>query len=112
MAEQDLTALNIEIGLREAEGDRAYFDSLLTEAFAMRRAGGAVVSREAFLSAVKVSDQRPTVINTVRVLGPCRAVVECTVTTGGVAYANVRLFVRADTGQPWQLLAWANEPAG
>ena len=112
MAEQDLTALNIEIGVREADGDCAFFETLLTESFAMRRAGGAVVSRETFLSAVKKSDERLTVIDAVRMLGPCRAVVECTVTMGGQAYANLRLFVRGASGQPWQLLAWANEPAG
>jgi len=106
-----LRALNLEIGEAESRGDRAFLEQLLAPAFAMRRASGAVVDRDAFLEEVQQSAERPTAIQSINVLAQNRAVVMCIVIMDGTAYANLRVFTRESPGHNWQLLAWANEPA-
>ena len=50
---EDLEALNREIAAQETKGDpesRAWFDALLTDGFAMRRAGGGLIDKATFLN--------------------------------------------------------------
>ena len=42
-----LAQLNVEIGVAETNGDRAFLDGILAEQLAFRRASGAVVDRPA-----------------------------------------------------------------
>ena len=110
---EKLRSLNVEIGEREERGDVPYFEGLLAPAFAMRRAGGRIDDREAYLADVKPG-ARSTEIESIDVLGN-RAIVACTVTTedaeGTKRFHNLRLFTRERPGADWKLLAWANEPA-
>jgi len=112
--EDELRELNLRIGTAESEGDRAFLDGVLAPVLAFRRANGALVDRAAFLDGVQPSAARETEIESVELLGHDRAVVTCAVTMttddGPKRFHNVRLFVRSGGG-PWQLLAWANEPA-
>jgi hypothetical protein len=105
--------LNARIMAAETDGDREFFDSILAPAFAMRRASGAIVNREAFIEAVARSATRTTEIQTIAFHGVNRATVSCAVsmdTLEGVRrFQNLRLFVRATTDAPWLLMAWANE---
>jgi hypothetical protein len=114
-AEAQLRALNVEIGNAESRGDAPYFEALLAPAFAMRRADGtSTTDRDAFLAAVKQSPARETAIEQVAVLGAGRAFVTCVITMpmpgGPRRFHNARLFTRKAGSDPWQVLAWANEP--
>ena len=112
--EDQLNALNIDIGPAETTGDRAFLDGIVAPAFAMRRANGSVVDRAQFLDAVGPSGKRETEIHAVTIHGN-RAVVECSVTMttteGEKRFHNLRVFTRGAVGDPWLLLAWANEPS-
>jgi hypothetical protein len=113
MAEDDkeLRRLNEEMGVKEAEGDRAYFLKLLHTAFVFRRANGDVDDKRWFLDKLGRSDERRTDVTDVQV-HQNRAVVTAIVTLktqGGEArFHNLRLFLK-DEGGAWRLLAWANE---
>jgi hypothetical protein len=112
----DLKALNLEIGKREEEGDRDWFEKLLGPVFAMRRAGGALVDRAEFLQAVERSHVRVTediVVEQAEVTAVAKCVVSMPQPDGTwERYRNTRLFTRAETGSKWQLIGWANEPVG
>jgi hypothetical protein len=110
--DEELQATNIEIGQRESRGDRDFFEKLLAPAFAIRRArDNKIDDRSAFLDAVKESPPRETEVESIDFFGDNRALVVCTVTMNEQRFSNVRLFTRAAPDSPWQLLAWANEPA-
>ena len=108
-----LAQLNVEIGVAETNGDRAFLDGILAEQLAFRRASGAVVDRPGYLAAVAESEQRITEVEAIQLYGD-RAVVTCVVTLVRAngerpRFHNVRLFTRAATG--WQVIGWANAPA-
>jgi hypothetical protein len=105
-----LHELNILIGEAESRGDQAFFQDLLSPAFAMRRANGAIQDRTAFLQNVAASLPRTTRIQSLTILGTDRAMVTCTVEMGEKQFENLRVFVRESGEIPWTLLAWANEP--
>jgi hypothetical protein len=116
---EQLEALNIEIGRREAETDATYFDGLLAPAFVMRRANKerALVGRQAFLDALRQAEKksRDTRVTSISLLGSERAIVTCVVTMDRRDYDNLRVFVRntnsaAAVEWPWLLVAWINEP--
>jgi hypothetical protein len=116
---EQLRALNIEIGEKEAQTDSAYFEGLLAPVFVTRRANDAraIVDRAAWLKALAEAAKkpRPTRITSISLHGSERAVVTCIVTMDGRDYDNLRVFVKnsdpatAET-QPWLLVAWVNEP--
>ncbi|MDQ0373912.1 hypothetical protein [Cellulomonas humilata] len=111
---EDLKALNLEIGKREEEGDRDWFEKILAPVFAMRRAGGALVDRGDFLDGVKRSGVRVTEdidIEQAEVTAVARCVVSMRQPDGTwERFFNTRLFTRADASAEWQLIGWANEP--
>jgi hypothetical protein len=111
-----LRALNVELAARESAGDEQWFQALLAPQFTMRRANGDLVDRGEFLKAVAPSAERRTQVVTGTEL-EVTAVVSCQVSMeqedgSSKSFHNHRLFVRADTEAEWQLLGWANEPAG
>lgn len=108
-----LEQLNVEIGVAETNGDRAFLESVIAEQLAFRRASGALVDRPGYLAAVAPSEKRLTEIESIQLYGD-RAVVTCIVTLirdDGTRprFHNTRLFIRAASG--WQVLGWANAPA-
>jgi hypothetical protein len=109
MGEDDaLVQLNNDIAARETAGDRAWFENLLAPQFAMRRTNFAHTTRAEFLARVEASAERYIDLT---------AVVTCIVSMRQdddtwAAFRNVRLFTRDAPDHAWQLLAWANEPAG
>lgn len=107
---EELAKINVRIGLAESEGQSDYIKGILAPDFAMRRAGGLTLGRDEFLKTIEKSSPRHTKVSSVSLLGSHRAAVSCIVTMEGVEYDNFRLFVRETAGQPWRLLAWANEP--
>jgi len=108
-----LRALNVDIVVHESDGNTAYFEELLADEFAMRRADlTTFVDRETFIAGVaespaRINEDLDTVLQTDTV-----AVVRCTVATTKDGrpgrFNNVRLFVRAAEQDTWKLLAWAN----
>ncbi len=117
MPVEQLAALNIEIGRKEAETDATYFDGLLAPAFVMRRANKerAVIDRGTFLDALRQAEKKPrdTRVTSISLLGSERAIVTCVVTMDRRDYDNLRVFVRNTNpaaGRPWLLVAWINEP--
>ena len=107
-----LRQLNVQIGAAETSGDRAWLDGVLMPHLSFRRANGAVVDREGYLSMVEPSGKRETDIEAIQLYGD-RAVVSCIVTMQSPngerrKFHNLRLFTRIDSG--WKLLGWANEP--
>jgi hypothetical protein len=116
---EQLKALNVEIGEKEAQTDQVYFADLLAPAFVMRRANNPrdIVDRDAWLKALAKAEKkvRSTRITSVSLVGEERAIVTCVVTLEGRDYDNLRIFVRkrdaeASRSHPWLLLAWVNEP--
>jgi hypothetical protein len=115
---KSLERLNVEIAERESTADRAWFESLLTPEFAFRRANNSHVGRQAFLNGLangRPGQARRTSRVTVAFETDRCAVVTCVVERRAddgswEAFDNVRLFTRAATAEPWQLLGWANEP--
>ena len=108
-----LAQLNLEIGVAETNGDRAFLDGIVAEQLAFRRASGALVDRPGYLAAVAPSEPRITEVESIQLHGD-RAVVTCFVTLLRAdgerpRFHNVRLFTRAASG--WQVLGWANAPA-
>lgn len=108
---ETLEAVNIEIGMAESRGDKAYFEDLLAPAFAFRRVTGVVVDRKQYIDAVGASAVRMTSVRSITFAGSSRAIVSCVVTMdtaeGRKDFDNLRVFIRADAG--WKLMAWANE---
>jgi len=105
-----LRALNLRVGEAENAGDRTWLASVLAPRLAFQRADPArsVDDADAYLAKVKAGGDRETrIVEPITVFGD-RAVVQCVVTSGGVEYHNLRLFIRRE-GE-WKLLAWANEP--
>jgi hypothetical protein len=102
-----LRTTNEEIGHKEEEGDRPYFEDLLAAEFAFMRRDGSLVGREAYLQAVQPSAPRKTIVESVTLIGAARACVTAIVRVGDECFHNVRIFVRQQTD--WKLLAWANE---
>jgi hypothetical protein len=116
-AAEQLEALTIEIGRKEAETDATYFDGLLAPAFVMRRANKerALIDREAFLDALRQAEKKPrdTRVTSISLLGSERAIVTCVVTMDRRDYDNLGVLVRNNNpaaGRPWLLVAWINEP--
>jgi hypothetical protein len=132
--EQELKSINLEIGIKENEGDLEWLTNLITPELAFKRAnrpGGpiVIVGGAEFLKGVK-NPKRPTDRKTdpesvkVEVYGN-RAVVSCIVTMTvrneeeqkdeTKTYHNLRLFVRIEVKKDntnvweWKLLGWANE---
>lgn len=105
-----LSKLNMDIAQAESDGNRAFFEHLLTQDFAMRRADGTAETRGSFLSKVRGSPPRATHILSISLLGNTVATVVCVVEQTGKRYSNFRLFVGNAAGQDWKLLTWANEP--
>lgn len=108
-----LVRLNVDIGVAETNGDRAFLDNVIDQQLAFRRANGAVVDRAGYLAAVATSEPRETDIESIQLYGD-RAIVTCIVTllrTNGERprFHNARMFAR--TGAGWKLLGWANAPA-
>ena len=115
-AEDSLRALNEDIVAQESAGNTDYFEQLLADEFAMRRADlTTFVDRETFIAGVAESPARSNEDLDVVLQTSTLAVVRCTVATtkAGVPglFNNVRLFVRADEQDRWRLLAWVNESA-
>jgi hypothetical protein len=112
-ARQELTTLNLRIGVAESEGNaaaRAWLAEILAPTFAFRRASGRFDGRCEFLLLVAPSETRDTTIEAIAVYGD-RAVVRCVVAVkspaGEKRFHNLRMFVRHDG--KWKLLGWANE---
>jgi hypothetical protein len=110
-----LLRLNLEIGTKESEGDKDWFEGKVAPVLAFQRANSKreVVDRQAFLNGVAKSDpvqMRETEVDSIHVYGN-RAVVTCIVAWKGKRFHNVRLFVRRPPEMEWELLGWANEPA-
>ncbi len=108
-----LAQLNVDLGVAETEGDRAFLDNVIAERLAFRRANGAVVDRTGYLAAVATSEPRDTDIESIQLYDD-RAIVTCIVTlhrTNGERprFHNARMFARTSAG--WKLLGWANAPA-
>jgi hypothetical protein len=113
---EQMRTLNIEIGKAEARGDTAFFEDLLAPVFAMRRADGKHMDdRGRFIAALAESGERATEVDSITFFEANRALVVCIVAMetaeGTRRFHNVRLFTRQEAGTPWELLAWANEPA-
>jgi hypothetical protein len=113
-ADETLRALNLDIVFQESAGNTQYFERLLADEFAMRRADlTTFVDRGSFIAHVASSPGRITEDLDIILQTSTVAVVRCTITTtkDGVPgrFDNVRLFVRASERDPWKLLAWANE---
>lgn len=110
-ATEELRTLNLEIGLKETEGDKVFFRHLLHEHFVFQRANGAVDDKKWFLEKLQKGPARETRVADVFLHGN-RAIVTATVmmNVDGAArsFHNIRLFLR-EPGAPWRLFAWANE---
>ena len=112
-----LKRVNIQINEAERQANRVFFDSILAESFAMRRASGEVLDRVEFLQAISLPPppgmSRSTDVQSIRFLGQKRALVNCTVSIkvneGMRKYLSDRLFVQGPEGV-WKLLSWSNEP--
>jgi hypothetical protein len=116
MSQKDvaLAELNLDIVAQESAGDVLYFERLLADEFAMRRADLATfMGRAAFIAGVAESPARSTEDFEVILEARTVAVTRCTVakaTGGGLSRSSdVRLFVRGSEREPWRILAWANE---
>lgn len=114
---QEIAALNLEIGEREFRKDTAYFNGLLTPAFAMQRANPerTVVDRGQYLHELEAADPkaRVTQVDSISLVGQERLIVTCVVTMDKRRYHNLRVFVanrNANADHKWLLLAWVNEP--
>ena len=114
----DLARLNILIIDAENAGAtidaHAFFEGILAQSFAFRRASGQVVDRAGFLDALASGGDRVADGGTHHfLLGSSRALTTCVVrmTVDGASrrFDNARLFAR-DAEGAWKLLAWANEP--
>ena len=110
-----LLALNLEMMEQESAGNRDYFDALLAPEFAMRRGDlRTVVGRDAFLCGVSESARRDTedleVVLSTDTLAVIRSTVAMMKDGAERRVVNVRGFVRSSVDDPWQLLAWINEP--
>ena len=107
-----LRDINVELVVRESDGDVDYFRTLLAPAFAMRRANGSFNNRDEFLAGVAKSPERRTEEPSVTLYDDTCAVVTCIVSTGAeqeiVRVHNFRLFTRSDAAAAWRLLAWSN----
>ena len=103
----ELVKTNEEIGKRESQGDKDYFNELLAPSFAFMRASGDFDGREDFLKRLKKSDARTTLVASVSFTGVRRAIVTCIVEMSGKHYHNIRTFVQPKG--KWLLLSWANE---
>jgi hypothetical protein len=113
--DDELVALNDEIGKRETAGDAPWFERLLAPQFAMRRASMAHIDRDTFLEGVEPSAVRITTGIEVLHRTDRAAFVTCVVRmqqTDGTSknFRNARIFSRPDPSAAWQLLGWANEP--
>ena len=113
--EDELIALNDEIGKRESAGDAPWFERLLAPQFAMRRASTVHIDRATFLAAVEPGAERHSTGIEVLHQTDRTAFVTCVVTmqqTDGTSkdFRNARIFTRPARSAPWQLLGWANEP--
>ena len=113
-ADDDLRTLNVDIVAHESAGNTAYFEELLAEEFAMRRADlTTFVDRETFIAGVEKSPARVNEDLDIVLAADTFAVVRCTVATSKDGrpgrFNNVRVFVRADEHDGWKLLAWVNE---
>ena len=113
-ADDSLRALNEDIVAQESAGNTDYFEQLLADEFAMRRADlTTFVDRGTFIAGVAESPARINEDLDIVLQTSTIAVVRCTVTTtkDGLPgrFNNVRLFVRADEQRSWRLLAWVNE---
>lgn len=106
-----LRKLNMEIAAAEDRGDHQWLANILASELAFRRANGVVVGKAQFISDVKARKESKTEVESITFYGKDRAVVTCIVTLKidgkDVAFHNVRLFIREETG--WKLLGWANE---
>jgi hypothetical protein len=109
----DLVDINVAVGEAEVTGDRERLEELTSADLVFRRADGTVVNQREFLGKVAPGKPRETEVESVTFFGTLRAVVTCVVRVGEerTPYHNVRLFHRSTSDMPWQLLAWANEPA-
>jgi hypothetical protein len=114
-ADDSLRALNLDMMTQESAGNTAYFEQLLADEFAMRRADlTTFVDRETFIAGVAKSSDRSTEDFDVLLHTSTVAVVRCTVdmVKDGVpsTFTNVRTLVRSSALHSWELLAWVNEP--
>ena len=114
---QALKALNSTIADKENEGDRDWFMKHTAPEFAFQRADGKTFDdRLTFVMKVTPIKEKPEARKTSKVKvirtphNKKRAIVSCIVTQKGVAYHNLRLFVRPAEDKEWVLLGWANEP--
>jgi hypothetical protein len=99
--------------IRFCNVSRAFFERVIAEQFAFRRANGKYDNRVAFLEGLGKKPVREQVGSADIVKIGSRALVTCAATVSGDEgnkdhYSNVRLFVHEDSGG-WKLLAWANE---
>ncbi len=114
---EELKNLDMHIPKAETNGDHEFFENLLSPVFAFRRANGAIVDRQQFISDVAPSSQRESDLLAIDVLSRDRAivssVVKMSVDTRDVRtpsrFHNVRVYVRSHDREQWMLLAWANE---
>jgi hypothetical protein len=111
--EEELRALNLQIGAAESAGDEAarkWLGDVIAPVLGFRRANGRMDGRAEYLQAVAPSDRRETTIEAVEIHGD-RALVRCVVamtsSAGEKRFHNLRLFVRHEG--KWRLLGWANE---
>jgi hypothetical protein len=119
-SEQDLTQLNIDIGIAEKRGNHAALDSFLADDLIFRRASGIVVNKETYLQDlqnpknsykylrsevldIKLSELQDSAIAIVQV----KAKGKRGDTTFEGTYRNIRFFRK--NGSSWQCYAWFNE---
>jgi hypothetical protein len=110
-----LKRVNMQMDEAERLGNRVFFDSVLAESFATRRASGQVLGRAEFLQAMWLPPpwvSLSSVIQSISFLGKTRALVSCVVlikvNEGIRKFLRDRLFVHGPEGT-WKLLSWSNE---
>jgi hypothetical protein len=103
-----LAQLNVDLGVAETNGDRAFLDNAIAQQLAFSRANGEMVDRARYLAALAQSDPRDTDIESIQLYGD-RAIVTCIVTLRRTDGKRPR-FHNARTAAGWKLLGWANAP--
>lgn len=109
-----LTEINAQIPVAENQGDRLFFDDLLADSFAMRRAGGLLVDRATFIAGLTTGGDRSTDRSQIEVdlsgnTAVVSSVARMTVQGAQRSFNNLRVFIRAEQGGEWRLVAWVNE---
>lgn len=110
-----LLAINERIGTAESQADEVWLGQLLHDRFTMRRPGGALSTKEEFISGLALGAERRTTMASIELHGQHRATARCLVEKWALSdpgsvqiFDNLRVFILAD-GR-WQLITWLAEP--